>query len=177
MITNILLATIRVLWRRDDTMELWGIPYNMRPEQSPRDLYMGRRIPDTLALARGYYGATIKAPGVREDWIYLGAPGWWGHLSDIEQQTIQAFLAPLRAAGVVPEGPCEWAPIKNPLSRLRCASMKSSECAEPISRIDRKGYVYCGACGAHRKASGMACRALRAGEIARLGRGETVARY
>lgn len=147
-ITNVLLATIRVLWRRADTMELWGIPYDMRPGQSPRDLYMGRRIPDTLAQARGYHGATIKEPGVREDWIYLGAPGWWGHLTAEEQRTVEAFLAPLRALGLVPGGPYEWAPIQNPLSRLRCASMKVSgegsgsiECSEPISRIDRKGYL------------------------------------
>lgn len=117
------LETIRVLWRRPDTMELWGIPYDMREGQAPRDLYNGRRIPDTCAIAAGRYGATIHAPGVREDWIYLGAPGWWGSLSAHEQALIEAYLAKIAFADGIPSSPGEWLKIR------RC---RGCSCVVPI---------------------------------------------
>ena len=111
MITPETLATIRVLYRAPDTLALYGIPYYMRPGQSPRHLWESNSIPDTIATAQGWYGRTISSPGPRADWIWLGSPGWWGHLSEAEQKTIAAWLAPLRALDVIPSGPCEWSEI------------------------------------------------------------------
>jgi hypothetical protein len=107
MITFEHLTTIRVLWRQPDTMALWGIPYEMREGQSPYDLWKSTREPDTRKIAAGWYGATLVVPGPRQNWIWLGTPGWWGNLSILEQATIQAFLKPL--AGHIPGSPCEWA--------------------------------------------------------------------
>jgi len=104
------LGSIQVIWRRPDTMELWGIPYPMRPGQSPRDLYEGRKIPDTIRAAQGWRGAMISAPGVREDWIYLGAPGWWGSLTEENQRAVTSWLDLVTDGHprLLPQGPGEW---------------------------------------------------------------------
>lgn len=113
------LNTIRVLWRQPDLMSLWGIPYAMRPGQSPRDLWEGRQISDVLALAAGHYGQMISFPGPHEGWIWLGQPGWWGNLSSETQAAITAFLEPLRKADLVPTGPGEWQDVTVELHALR----------------------------------------------------------
>lgn len=66
------LDTIRVLYR-DENLQLWGIPYEMRREigQSPRHL--------------------AKA-GNTKGWVWLGSPGWWGSLSGSDQEAVKAFL-------------------------------------------------------------------------------------
>jgi len=102
------LASIRVLWRRPDSMELWGIPYPMRPGRSPRDLWESTWIPDTCKTAAGYLGRFLTVPGPRDGWIWLGCPGWWGHLPEEHQAAIQTYLKPLKAQGLVPGGPGEW---------------------------------------------------------------------
>lgn len=101
------MATIRVLWRQPDSMTLWGIPHAMREGQSPRDLWEGRRIPDTLAAARGWHGATMRVPGPREDWIYLGEPGWYGNRTAEQIGAIERFKLTIDR-GTIPSGPCEW---------------------------------------------------------------------
>ena len=87
---------IVVLFRAADTMQLWGLPYRMRDEvsQSPRHLWN-----------RPGYGGEYRAPGPLEDWIYLGSPGWWGHLNDEQQTAVKEFLSRVEW---VPEGPYEW---------------------------------------------------------------------
>lgn len=87
------LDSIRTLYRQPDTLALWGIPYDMRPEQSPRDLWNAPH-----------------APGPLDDWIYLGCPGWWGSIEEADQKRITAWLA--RHAELVPENPCEWSRVR-----------------------------------------------------------------
>ena len=84
------LKTIKVLYRRPDCLTLYGIPYEMRPHQSPKDI---------LEKYRG-------------DWIYLGTPGWYNHYSEIEIKLIKYFLAKL--GDRVPEWPHEWSRLGDP---------------------------------------------------------------
>jgi hypothetical protein len=58
--------------------------------------------------------------------------------------------------------------------KLKC-DMRA-ECAAPIARLDDKGYVYCEPHGAERKLY-RPCRKLRAWELRKLERGETLSRY
>lgn len=101
------MTTIRVLWRRPDTLTLYGIPYSMRPGQSPRDLYEGRRSADTIARAQGYHGATMRSPGPLDGWIYLGEPGWYGNRTEAQRREIDRFLSCL-SRDEIPSGPSEW---------------------------------------------------------------------
>lgn len=78
------LHTIRVLYRQDDTMSLWGIPYDMRPGQQPRDIGQAHR----------------------GSWIWLGSPGWWGNYTAAERRQIETFLASVKDR--IPQGPNEW---------------------------------------------------------------------
>ncbi len=87
------LSGIRVLWRRPDSLCLYGLPYDLRPGQSPYDLWRGRK----------------PTPGPCDGWIWLGSPGWWGTLSCGDQEIIAAFLK--THAENVPGGPCEWSPL------------------------------------------------------------------
>ena len=102
------LSSIRVLYRQPDTLSLWGIPYDLRPGQSPRDLWNAPR-PDVLARAAGRSGALMYAPGPLDDWIWLGCPGWWGNISRDDQQQIATWLEKL--GDLVPDNPCEWAVV------------------------------------------------------------------
>jgi len=110
------LAGIRVLWRQSDTMALYGIPYDMRPGQQPADLTRG-----SPTLPPGTYGAKPRAPGPRDDWLYLGSPGWWGSLSRGDQSAIVAWLATLEP-GIVPTGPNEWSPVRYRLACSACGA-------------------------------------------------------
>lgn len=89
MITAELLATIRVLYRAPDTLALYGIPYEMRPGQAPRNI----------------------REDLRGAWIWLGSPGWWGSLERDEQQAISIYLESW--ADWVPENPCEFSCISS----------------------------------------------------------------
>lgn len=124
------LGEIRVLWRRPDTMELWGIPYSMRPGQSPRDLYEGRRV-NTSIPSIGRYESR-SAPGVREDWIYLGAPRWWGHLTTEDQRTISSWLdlVTVGRPRELPQGPGEWVDLADLVKRQSDASVEPVTGAE-----------------------------------------------
>lgn len=102
------LASIRTLYRQPDCLALWGIPYNMRPGQSPRDLWNAPR-PDVLARVAGRSGAMMHAPGPLDDWIFLGCPGWWCNIPREDQQQIQIWLDKL--GDLVPGNPCEWATV------------------------------------------------------------------
>lgn len=104
------LNSIRTLYRQPDTLALWGIPYDMRPGQNPRDLWNASRPDVLLARAGGRLGAMMHAPGPLDDWIYLGCPGWWGSIEEADQKRIAAWLA--RHAELVPENPCEWSRVR-----------------------------------------------------------------
>jgi len=86
------LSKIKVLYRSDYSLDLWGIPYQMRRDvgQQPRDI-----------LSK-----------YRSDWIWLGSCGSYGHgwarLSDERIKEIESFLEPLREKGLVPGNPHEW---------------------------------------------------------------------
>ena len=81
------LESIRVLFRDADSLDLWGIPYDMRPGQGPKD------------IARAF----------REDWIWLGTPGWYYDMPKARQEEVRAFLA--KHAASVPMGPYEWSRV------------------------------------------------------------------
>mgnify|MGYP001606047643 FL=1 len=91
------LSTIKVLYRQSDCMSLWGVPYHMRPGQSPGDIRRAGNI--------GICGSP--------QWIYLGGPGWWCNIKREDQCLIEAFLAPIRKAFLVPEWPEEWTDLSN----------------------------------------------------------------
>lgn len=98
------LTKIKVLFRQSDTMALYGIPYEMRPGQSPRDLMRG-----SPRLPYGTHGAPFRPAGPREDWLWLGTPGWWGHFSPADQEAIKAFL--VKHGDMVPTHPGEWSAL------------------------------------------------------------------
>lgn len=105
-ITKQVIESIKVLYQGPNG--LWGIPYDLRPQQAPRDIWYGRLIPDTLKRAAGYHGAMLSAPGPSEGWVWLGSPGWYGSMNKEEQALVKEFLAPIRLAGWYPGGPNEW---------------------------------------------------------------------
>jgi hypothetical protein len=76
------LESIRVLWRAPDTLDLWGLPYELRPGQTPYDLFKASAKPHPT---RGFLTSIA-------DWVWLGQPGWWGHLTRAEQIAIAAYL-------------------------------------------------------------------------------------
>lgn len=131
------LNTIRVLWRQPDLMALWGIPYAMRPGQSPRDLWIGRLVPDRTFVG---YGKHVYRPGPREGWIWLGQPGWWGNLSSEAQAAIVAFLEPLRKADLVPTGPGEWQDVTVELHALR-PGPEGCDCSSCERRRDLRAFA------------------------------------
>lgn len=89
------LQRIRVLYRDPETFCLWGIPYQMREGQSPRNLQVDHK--------------GVRHSRWEADWVWLGgSTGWWGSLEVCEREAVQAFLAPLAAAGMVPGNAFEW---------------------------------------------------------------------
>jgi hypothetical protein len=50
------------------------------------------------------------------------------------------------------------------------------DCESPVAMIDPKGYVYCASHGVQRRQA-MSCRKLRSYELAKLTRGEQIAKY
>lgn len=99
------LSTIRILFRAPDHLSLYGVPYDMRPGQSPGDLW--RAVRDWQPLPLGRLGGA-RRPNL-DDWIWLGQPGWWGSLTPERQAEIKAFLDKHREE--IPQGPYEWSRI------------------------------------------------------------------
>lgn len=75
-------SSIKVLWRKPETMELFGIPYKMNPQQSPKDL----------------------APRLETSWIRLGYEGGWA------SPEAEEFVKSLGDA--VPESPNEFVDLE-----------------------------------------------------------------
>jgi hypothetical protein len=57
---------------------------------------------------------------------------------------------------------------------LRCSGMQSKRCDRKVSRIDRKGFLYCAWCGRLRGAGGTAVRKLSPSEVETLKKGGTI---
>ena len=89
MITAETLASVRVLYR-DRNLQLWGIPYEMRPGQAPRHL---------------------QDAGNTTGWIWLGSPGWYGHMSKDEQEIVRDYLARSEIRPAIPLWWFEWSDL------------------------------------------------------------------
>jgi hypothetical protein len=103
------LASIKILWREPDLMTLWGIPYGMREEvhQNPNDLMRGyyKRVDGFYdAMCKATYPKAAYPKDPREDWIYLGSPGWFSHLSPEDIRLIEDWIKTVE----VPGYPGEW---------------------------------------------------------------------
>jgi hypothetical protein len=85
-----------VLWRQPDILTLWGIPYAMRPGQSPADIFAAQPFPRP-----GWLGSSGRAAGPREGWRIISA-GEAASYGD-----------------AVPQAPGEWSRLVRPLSALR----------------------------------------------------------
>lgn len=97
------LARVRVLFRQSDLMSLWGIPYEMRPGgQQPRDI----------------------DERWRDDWIWLGQPGWFGSMSADEIATTKEFLA--KHTDEIPRGPNEWTTLGRSNRAMKSAKVTPS---------------------------------------------------
>ena len=102
------LATVQILYRDPgDSLALWGILYNMRPGQQPRDIARGH-AERSEAAERNRRRGTPDAGPPELGWIWLGCPGWYGDMPAVEIAAVKVWLAPLEAAGVVPGNPGEW---------------------------------------------------------------------
>jgi hypothetical protein len=102
------LAKIRVLYRKPLTLALYGIPYEMRPGQSPRDIERG------VQEARDHWyrlhpSAKMHSPFPTDftaEWIWLGSPGWWGEISAEDRTVIEPWIRGL--GDLVPTFSGEW---------------------------------------------------------------------
>lgn len=107
------LSSIVVLYREPDTMTIWGIPYAMRPGQSPRDLLRGderrRETHEYNARYSDTYRQAHTFRAAKDDWIYLGSEGWYGSMSAERIAEVKAFLA--AHEDDVPQYPGEWCPL------------------------------------------------------------------
>lgn len=112
------LASIKVLFRAPESLALYGIPYDMRPGQQPIDIWRTARS----IHARGTAPAGYTDP--RNEWIWLGSPGWWGHLSAGEIAAVEAWLVERTARGEVPGNPYEWCPITHRVGDVRIALLQ-----------------------------------------------------
>jgi hypothetical protein len=83
------LETIRVLYR-DLNLSLWGLPYNLRPGQAPRNL---------------------QDAGNTAGWIWLGSPGWFGGMTIAEMDEVREYLA--RHAVYVPGNAYEHSTLES----------------------------------------------------------------
>jgi hypothetical protein len=78
------LASIKILYRRPDTMTLYGVPYLCEP----------RLLFDRFS----------------SDWVYLGTESWYYGGKECKD-LVDRWLAPLRLRGTVPDSPGEYSEI------------------------------------------------------------------
>ena len=99
------LDSIRVLWRGPaPRLVLWGIPYAMRPGQSPYDLWKAYHEEKDRLSRSGWYG--------REQTLNLND---WVPLEPSYREDIQAFLR--KHAADVPQNHPEWSELALPRAR------------------------------------------------------------
>lgn len=102
------LDTIVILYRRPDTLTLYGIPYDMRPGQSPKDIWDGPMYnPDHPNRRTVAVDKQLFAPP--REWIWLGQPGWWGHFTRDGIELVKAWLDAHKDD--IPNGPNEWSRV------------------------------------------------------------------
>ena len=99
------LSSIRILYRQPDVLSLWGIPYNMRPGQTPRSILFP-------VFNREFLRYDMRPLGVPSDWIWLGSCGWFGHYDEDEIKKVKDFLA--LHWNNIPDGPHEWCRLTDP---------------------------------------------------------------
>lgn len=114
MITEETIDGIRTVFRDASGGSLWGIPYTMNHEinQSPRDIWNGRTMPDPMHQPPTYIGYTVPDPGPQPDWVWLGTPGWFGSMSREEIDLVKAFIERLKSADELPGWPGEWLEVE-----------------------------------------------------------------
>ncbi len=95
------LESLKVLWCQPITLGLWGIPYDMRPGQSPADLWRSHH--NWKPARPGWYGSKQIS---LSDWVCLGWPGWWGSIPKDEIEAIKTFLETHR--NDIPQNPAEY---------------------------------------------------------------------
>ena len=78
---------IKVLYN-DPNMQLWGLPFEMRPYQAPRHFADNK-----------------------EGWVWLGSPGWYGSMPQARIAETRAFLANCKSIDAIPTSPGEWSRI------------------------------------------------------------------
>lgn len=98
-----------VLWRQPDILTLWGIPHDMRPGQSPADLFAAAPFPRP-----GWYGAAGRAAGPREGWRIISAGEAAGY------------------GDAVPQAPDEWARLDDFAPEL-CRHCRARPAASPVA--------------------------------------------
>lgn len=101
---------IRVLWRHPYNGWLYGVPYEMRPGQSPTDIFRGKghREPCMNFIGDGS-GRLVSG----ERWVDEVVPSDWMLLSESDPQT-RAWLRAVEdrdGRGTVPCRAYEWAAI------------------------------------------------------------------
>ena len=63
------------------------------------------------------------------------------------------------------------------LAQVKPKCDMTKDCAQDVTHIDSRGFVYCECHGKRRKAGGDKCRKLRPSEIKRLELGQKIGRY
>ena len=99
------LDKIKVLFR-DKNLQLWGIPYRMRPNTNQQPADIKRAHDEYVWPIPGSYGP--KQVSI-SDWVWLGSPGWWGDMSKERQAQVKEFLAAHQ--DLVPQNWNEWSEI------------------------------------------------------------------
>lgn len=139
------LTDIKYLWRQPDTMALYGIPHELRPGQSPRDI-VAAQWPCRHEHATAGVDLTRCPPRKRSgevpgDWMWLGSPGWWGTMGANERAVVETFLG---SCADVPAGPGEWCAAKRKADPVPTRKMVRQ--AARLVRDDSMGL--CISCGA-----------------------------
>ena len=91
---------------RDKNLQLWGIPYRMRPNSNQQPADIKRAHDEWVPSGPGSYGP--KQVSI-SDWVWLGSPGWWGDMSKERQAQVKEFLA--AHGDMVPMNWNEWSEI------------------------------------------------------------------
>ena len=138
--------SIKYLWRQPDTLSLWGIPHELRPGQSPKDLFLAewpcRHEHDWLPVDYRKCAPRKRSGEAPPDWIWLGAPGWYGSMSRGQVDEVKAFLKRLNPQSI-PSGPHEWAPVERTESggRAEANPIKRYYVATLLNPVDKKPYA------------------------------------
>ena len=87
---------VHALYRQNISLSLFGILYELRPGQSPRDILQG---------------CSNRGEAFPEDWVWLGSPGWWADMPKERKEAVQAFMR--EHPDAAPENPGEFCELKD----------------------------------------------------------------